>query len=75
MAQRLERDPQLHDRPEESFAGWGVMSVPFASGHIRCMRRFPAISIPQRGLLGMGGALFEPFDAARHTAADVRAAA
>lgn len=30
---------------EERFAGWGVMGMPFRSGHILAFRRFPASSI------------------------------
>lgn len=30
---------------EERFAGYGVMGLPFASGHVLAMRRFPASSI------------------------------
>jgi len=31
--------------PGERFAGYGVMGLPFASGHVLAMRRFPASSI------------------------------
>ena len=30
---------------EERFAGYGVMGLPFSSGHILAMRRFPASSV------------------------------
>lgn len=30
---------------EESFAGYGVMGLPFTSGHVLAMRRFPASSV------------------------------
>ena len=30
---------------QERFNGYGVMGLPFASGHILCLRRFPAVSI------------------------------
>lgn len=45
---QLSRD--LEDAPlpvgeEERFAGWGVMGLPFASGHALALRRYPASSI------------------------------
>jgi len=45
LAQSLEREARLPDRPEERFAGYGVMGLPFASGHILAMRRWPASSV------------------------------
>lgn len=33
------------DGEEERFAGYGVMGLPFASGHVLAMRRFPASSV------------------------------
>jgi hypothetical protein len=35
----------LPDGTEERFSGYGVMGLPFASGHVLAMRRFPASSI------------------------------
>lgn len=35
----------LPDGNEERFAGYGIMGLPFASGHVLAMRRFPASSI------------------------------
>lgn len=37
------RDPPAGDG--ERFAGYGVMGLPFASGHVLAMRRFPASSV------------------------------
>ena len=36
---------ELPDGDDERFAGYGVMGLPFASGHVLAMRRFPASSI------------------------------
>lgn len=35
----------LPDGNEERFSGYGIMGLPFASGHVLAMRRFPASSI------------------------------
>ena len=45
LAERAERAalPPWADR--ERFAGYGVMGLPFASGHALGMRRFPASSV------------------------------
>jgi len=45
IALQLEAEAQLPERPEESAVGYGVMGLPFASGHILALRRFPATSI------------------------------
>ena len=37
------RDPPAGDG--ERFAGYGIMGLPFASGHVLAMRRFPASSV------------------------------
>jgi hypothetical protein len=46
---RLIADVELHasvpDGPEERFSGYGIWSLPFASGHVLALRRFPASSI------------------------------
>jgi hypothetical protein len=46
---RLIADVELHanvpDGPEERFSGYGVWSLPFASGYVLALRRFPASSI------------------------------
>jgi hypothetical protein len=44
-AAEAEARAQLPDGIEERFAGYGVMGLPFASGHVLAMRRFPASSI------------------------------
>lgn len=47
-AERLEREPRLPaalSAPAERLAGYGVMGLPFASGHVLALRRFPASSI------------------------------
>ena len=41
----IERAPQLPRGEEERFDGYGVMSCPFDSGHILCLRRFSASSV------------------------------
>jgi len=45
LAERAE-----HGRPDttaaaENFAGWGIMGLPFRSGHVLGLRRFPASSV------------------------------
>ena len=42
---RLEQGVELPSRNEERFAGYGVMGVPFTSGHLLAMRRFPVSSL------------------------------
>lgn len=44
-AERLERRPELPPGNVERFAGYGVMSLPFASGHVLALRRVPASSL------------------------------
>jgi hypothetical protein len=41
----LERHPELPSGSEERFLGYGVMGLPFRSGHVLGLRRFPASSI------------------------------
>jgi hypothetical protein len=41
----LEASPRLPSGTNERFAGYGVMGLPFRSGHLLAMRRFPASSI------------------------------
>ncbi len=44
----VERLGQYGDLPSgnaERFAGYGVMGIPFASGHVLAMRRFVASSL------------------------------
>jgi hypothetical protein len=42
---QLEASPRLPAGAEERFAGYGVMGLPFTSGHLLAMRRFPASSV------------------------------
>jgi hypothetical protein len=42
---RLEKEPPLPQGEEERFFGYGVMSVPFESGDLLALRRFPASSV------------------------------
>lgn len=44
-AQRVEDAPTLPAGSEERFSGYGVMGLPFASGHVLALRRFNASSI------------------------------
>jgi hypothetical protein len=41
----LERRPELTPGAGERFFGYGVMGLPFRSGHVLGLRRFPASSI------------------------------
>ncbi len=43
--ERIEREARVPDAAGERFFGYGVMGLPFSSGHILGMRRFPASSI------------------------------
>jgi len=45
LADRLEQGVELPDGEEERFAGYGVMGLPFKSGHVLCLRRFPVSSL------------------------------
>lgn len=45
LADELERSAQLPAGEDERFAGYGVMGLPFASGHVLGLRRFPASSV------------------------------
>jgi hypothetical protein len=44
-AQEVERRRQLPSGSAEGFSGYGVMSMPFASGHVLALRRFPASAV------------------------------
>jgi hypothetical protein len=44
-ADEIERDATLPAGSGERFSGYGVMGLPFRSGHILALRRFPASSI------------------------------
>jgi hypothetical protein len=41
----IEASPELPCGNNERFAGYGVMGLPFQSGHLLAMRRFPASSV------------------------------
>ncbi len=45
LIQQLEATASLPPGQQERFNGYGVMGLPFKSGHILAMRRFPAASI------------------------------
>lgn len=45
LVESVEHRPALPSGPEERFAGYGVMGVPFSSGYILALRRFPASSV------------------------------
>ena len=47
LVDSLEQGAELPSGSEEHFAGYGVMGVPFTSGHLLAMRRFPASSLGQ----------------------------
>lgn len=42
---QIESEPWLPDGEAERFTGYWVMGLPFASGHVLALRRFPATSI------------------------------
>ena len=44
-AEEIEREPTLPAGSGERFSGYGVMGLPFRSGHILGLRRFSASSI------------------------------
>jgi hypothetical protein len=45
FAEAVEREAELPPGPAERFSGYGVMGMPFRSGHVLGPRRFPASSI------------------------------
>ncbi len=45
LIENLEAAKSLPTGSDERFSGYGVMGLPFASGHILAMRRFPASSV------------------------------
>jgi hypothetical protein len=45
LVDRLEQGLSLPDDGLERFSGYGVMGLPFASGHVLGLRRFPASSV------------------------------
>ena len=45
LVESVEKNPALPAGPEERFAGYGVMGVPFSSGYILALRHFAASSV------------------------------
>jgi hypothetical protein len=45
IVQRIEQDPRLPHGRAERFRGYAVLGVPFTSGDVLAMRRFPASSV------------------------------
>lgn len=45
VVEAIETSTALPEGDEERFTGYGVMGVPFKSGHVLCLRRFPVTSI------------------------------
>ena len=45
LINEIERNPQLPDSDKDRFCGYAVMGLPFRSGHILGLRRWPASSI------------------------------
>src|ERR671916_520253 len=45
LVDKLEQDAELPTGIEERFVGYAVLGVPFTSGHLLAMRRFPATSL------------------------------
>jgi len=45
IVEQLEAAPSFPPGSDERFSGYGVMGLPFTSGHILALRRFPASSI------------------------------
>lgn len=45
LVESVELQPALPPGPEERFAGYGVMGVPFSSGHVLALRHFAASSV------------------------------
>jgi hypothetical protein len=47
LVEAIERGPTIPWGSEERFSGYGVVGLPFKSGHILCLRRWPASSLGQ----------------------------
>ncbi len=45
LVEKIERQPVLPRGSAERFSGYGVMGLPFRSGHLLAMRRIPASSV------------------------------
>ena len=47
LVEAIERVAELPRGTEERFCGYGVVGLPFKSGHVLCLRRWPASSLGQ----------------------------
>jgi hypothetical protein len=47
LVEAIERDAKIPKGNEERFSGYGVVGLPFKSGHVLCLRRWPASSLGQ----------------------------
>jgi len=47
LVEAIERDAKIPRGNEERFSGYGVVGLPFKTGHILCLRRWPASSLGQ----------------------------
>ena len=47
FVEAIERDAKIPRGNEERFSGYGVVGLPFKTGHILCLRRWPASSLGQ----------------------------
>ncbi|MEJ2224503.1 MAG: hypothetical protein P8X49_05135 [Syntrophobacterales bacterium] len=47
LVEAIERGAELPRGTDERFLGYGVVGLPFKSGHILCLRRWPASSLGQ----------------------------
>ena len=45
LVEPMEQNRALPPGPEERFAGYGVMGVPFSSGYVLALRHFPSSSV------------------------------
>lgn len=45
LIEAVERDAKLPSGDDERFSGYGVMGLPFSSGHVLALRRFPVNSV------------------------------
>ena len=45
VVETIEKSGKLPEGDDERFTGYGLMGVPFRSGHVLCLRRFPVTSI------------------------------
>ena len=45
VIETIEKSGKLPEGDDERFTGYGLMGVPFRSGHVLCLRRFPVTSI------------------------------